>query len=236
MVVISSPCVSHARDCSRGLRVEDGFHLPPSRCHSRVSCSPGAFDTCPELAEKLIFSFRRLFENSLYLRAEAWVCGEPWNLWIQPGCGADLPGRLGTWSSDGFGTSTPNWRWVKEIHKNGRLSELVYSEEAQTFCFILKLCLGLFMTMWWQQNTCIGFFYPPVTHFAGRGMNNYISACFILPIYLFIYFSNRFWKSKRTQKLWNTSLVWGAGIFSNSRWDITQLVDLDGFLSHLDLV
>lgn len=56
------------------------------------------------------------------------------------------------------------------------------SEEAQTFGFILKLCLGLFMTMWWQQNICVGVsFYPPVTHFAVRGMNSYIGVCFILP-------------------------------------------------------
>lgn len=34
------------------------------------------------------------------------------------------------------------------------------------------------MTMWWQQNTCFGVFNDS----AGRAINSYISACFILLI------------------------------------------------------
>lgn len=184
--MVSLSCVSHARDCSRGLKSRGMDPTSPFQMSLQSeSLTRSLWYMCLELATKLIFSFRKLTENNLLPRAKAWVCDEPWNLWIQRGCRADLPGRLGTWSSDGFATSNPNWRWVKEIHKNDRLSELMYSEEAH---FILKLCLGLLVTMWWQQNTCLVLVIPPVTRLAGKAVNSYLSAGFILPTIYFIFF------------------------------------------------
>lgn len=55
---INSLCKKCARGCSNGLRAGDGAHAPsPFRSICYV---------CLELAEKLIFSLSRLFENSLY--------------------------------------------------------------------------------------------------------------------------------------------------------------------------
>lgn len=213
------------------LRVGGWIPPPPFQMSLKSeSLTRSIWYMCLELATKLIFSFRKLTENNLLPRAKARVCDEPWNLWIQRGCGADLPGRLGTWSSDGFATSNPNWRWVKEIHKNDRLSELMYSEEAQTFYFkTLPRSIGDHVVAA-EHLPC--FSYPPVTRFAGKGVNSYLSAGFILPtIFFFFFFPNPVWKSKRIQKVWNASLVrGGGGICSNSRWDVIQL-DLDGFFS-----
>lgn len=209
--MVSLSCVSHARDCSRGLKSRGMDPTSPFQMSLQSeSLTRSLWYMCLELATKLIFSFRKLTENNLLPRAKAWVCDEPWNLWIQRGCRADLPGRLGTWSSDGFATSNPNWRSVKEIHKNDRLSELMYSEEAQTFYFkTLPRSIGDHVVAA-EHLPC--FSYPPVTRLAGKAVNSYLSAGFILPtIFLYIFFpQNPVWKSKRIQKVWNASLVWGG--------------------------
>lgn len=96
--------------------------------------------------------------------------------------------------------------------------------------FVVKLCLSLFVTMWWQQNTCVvwWFFLSPSLILLGgewTAISVHVSLC-----QFFLILTNPVWKSKRTQKLWNASSVWGAGSFSESRWAVTQLADLDGFL------
>lgn len=54
----------------------------------------------------------------------------PPHLWMPLGCRADLAVRLELWAFAGSGTRTSTLRHVKEMRKNDRLRELMYSEEA----------------------------------------------------------------------------------------------------------
>lgn len=77
------------------------------------------------------------------------------------------------------------------------------------------------------------FSYPPVTRFAGKGVNSYLSAGFILPTIFFFFFflpKSCLEEQKDPKGVKRFISSGGGGIFSNSRWDVIQL-DLDGFFS-----
>lgn len=85
------------------------------------------------------------------------------------------------------------------------------------------------MTMWWQQNTCFGVFND-----SWEGNKQLHQCMFHSADFFSIYTSC--WKSARTKicgtlhQLGGDEGAWGADIFSNSRWDIAQLVEMDEYL------
>lgn len=88
---------------------------------------------------------------------------------------------------------------------------------------------------WWPCGgsripVVFGFFLYPHHSFCWEGNEQLYQCMFHSANFFFFLLTNPVWKSKRTQKLWNASSLWGADFFSKSRWAVTQLVDLDGFL------